>query len=163
MRGKDAQYSRNKIHNVSNWVTERNWINSLCSLCVVQIKALAKIHAFVVDQWVTCCICVHTSTSLLQCNSDAVHVWLSDVCFSRKLSESKQADIRKECLKLWTVSADLTERIEFVEYRSFLLRYSTVIHCMSIPRCQTRPESLLLPQTQRPNSTNWLRLVNIFW
>uniref|UniRef100_A0A8D0ASP5 Cap-specific mRNA (nucleoside-2'-O-)-methyltransferase 1 n=1 Tax=Sander lucioperca TaxID=283035 RepID=A0A8D0ASP5_SANLU len=45
-------------------------VNSNESLCVVQIKALAKIHAYVVDQ---------------------------------TLSEPKQADIRKECLKLWGV------------------------------------------------------------
>ncbi|KAF3849873.1 hypothetical protein F7725_019592 [Dissostichus mawsoni] len=43
-------------------------VNSNESLCVVQIKALAKIHAFVVDQ---------------------------------TLSETRQAEIRKECLKLW--------------------------------------------------------------
>ncbi|XP_033932248.1 cap-specific mRNA (nucleoside-2'-O-)-methyltransferase 1 [Pseudochaenichthys georgianus] len=45
-------------------------VNSNESLCVVQIKALAKIHAFVVDQ---------------------------------TLSEARQAEIRKECLKLWGV------------------------------------------------------------
>ncbi|XP_034756159.1 cap-specific mRNA (nucleoside-2'-O-)-methyltransferase 1 [Etheostoma cragini] len=45
-------------------------VNSNESLCVVQIKALAKIHAYVVDQ---------------------------------TLSEPRQADIRKECLKLWGV------------------------------------------------------------
>ncbi|KAL6095979.1 cmtr1 [Pungitius sinensis] len=45
-------------------------VNSNESLCVVQIKALAKIHAFVVDP---------------------------------TLMEAKQADIRKECLKLWGV------------------------------------------------------------
>uniref|UniRef100_A0A8D0AVR6 Cap-specific mRNA (nucleoside-2'-O-)-methyltransferase 1 n=1 Tax=Sander lucioperca TaxID=283035 RepID=A0A8D0AVR6_SANLU len=48
-------------------------VNSNESLCVVQIKALAKIHAYVVDQ---------------------------------TLSEPKQADIRKECLKLWGVSGE---------------------------------------------------------
>ncbi|KAM6905732.1 cap-specific mRNA (nucleoside-2'-O-)-methyltransferase 1 isoform 1-T1 [Lycodopsis pacificus] len=45
-------------------------VNSNESLCVVQIKALAKIHAFVVEP---------------------------------TLSETKQAAIRKECLKLWGV------------------------------------------------------------
>ncbi|XP_029281805.1 cap-specific mRNA (nucleoside-2'-O-)-methyltransferase 1 [Cottoperca gobio] len=45
-------------------------VNSNESLCVVQIKALAKIHAYVVDQ---------------------------------TLSEPRQAEIRKECLKLWGV------------------------------------------------------------
>ncbi|XP_060947289.1 cap-specific mRNA (nucleoside-2'-O-)-methyltransferase 1 [Limanda limanda] len=45
-------------------------VNSNESLCVVQIKALAKIHAFVVDS---------------------------------ELSEKRQADIRKQCLKLWGV------------------------------------------------------------
>ncbi|XP_049446177.1 cap-specific mRNA (nucleoside-2'-O-)-methyltransferase 1 [Epinephelus fuscoguttatus] len=45
-------------------------VNSNESLCAVQIKALAKIHAFVVDP---------------------------------TLSEPRQADIRKECLKLWGV------------------------------------------------------------
>ncbi|XP_041814437.1 cap-specific mRNA (nucleoside-2'-O-)-methyltransferase 1 [Chelmon rostratus] len=45
-------------------------INSNESLCAVQIKALAKIHAFVLDP---------------------------------SHSEPKQADIRKECLKLWGV------------------------------------------------------------
>ncbi|GAA6234316.1 cap-specific mRNA (nucleoside-2'-O-)-methyltransferase 1 [Lates japonicus] len=45
-------------------------VNSNESLCVVQIKALAKIHAFVVDP---------------------------------TLSEPMQADVRKECLKLWGV------------------------------------------------------------
>ncbi|XP_035534581.1 cap-specific mRNA (nucleoside-2'-O-)-methyltransferase 1 [Morone saxatilis] len=45
-------------------------VNSNESLCAVQIKALAKIHAFVVDP---------------------------------TLSETRQADIRKECLKLWGV------------------------------------------------------------
>ncbi|XP_068580711.1 cap-specific mRNA (nucleoside-2'-O-)-methyltransferase 1 [Cebidichthys violaceus] len=45
-------------------------VNSNESLCVVQIKALAKIHAFVVEP---------------------------------TLSEPKQADIRKQCLKLWGV------------------------------------------------------------
>ncbi|KAG7244148.1 hypothetical protein INR49_004221 [Caranx melampygus] len=45
-------------------------VNSNESLCVVQIKALAKIHAFVIDS---------------------------------TLSEPRQADIRKECLKLWGV------------------------------------------------------------
>lgn len=45
-------------------------VNSNESLCVVQIKALAKIHAFVVEP---------------------------------TLSEPRQADIRKECLKLWGV------------------------------------------------------------
>lgn len=45
-------------------------VNSNERLCAVQIKALAKIHAFVVDP---------------------------------TLSESRQADIRKECLKLWSV------------------------------------------------------------
>uniref|UniRef100_A0A3Q2NN56 Cap-specific mRNA (nucleoside-2'-O-)-methyltransferase 1 n=1 Tax=Fundulus heteroclitus TaxID=8078 RepID=A0A3Q2NN56_FUNHE len=45
-------------------------VNSNESLCAVQIKALAKIHAFVVDP---------------------------------ALSEPRQADIRKECLKLWGV------------------------------------------------------------
>uniref|UniRef100_A0A7N5ZZ21 Cap-specific mRNA (nucleoside-2'-O-)-methyltransferase 1 n=1 Tax=Anabas testudineus TaxID=64144 RepID=A0A7N5ZZ21_ANATE len=43
-------------------------VNSNESLCAVQIKALAKIHAFVVEP---------------------------------TLSEPRQADIRKECLKLW--------------------------------------------------------------
>uniref|UniRef100_A0A7N8YBD1 Cap-specific mRNA (nucleoside-2'-O-)-methyltransferase 1 n=1 Tax=Mastacembelus armatus TaxID=205130 RepID=A0A7N8YBD1_9TELE len=43
-------------------------VNSNESLCAVQIKALAKIHSFVVDA---------------------------------TLSEPRQADIRKECLKLW--------------------------------------------------------------
>ncbi|XP_056284572.1 cap-specific mRNA (nucleoside-2'-O-)-methyltransferase 1 isoform X2 [Pseudoliparis swirei] len=74
----------NQLRNTDNDVTEvvplsiikedtdfyRYMVNANESLCVVQIKALAKIHAFVIDQ---------------------------------KLSESKQADIRKECLKLWTV------------------------------------------------------------
>lgn len=45
-------------------------VNSNERLCVVQIKALAKIHAYVVDP---------------------------------ALSEPRQADIRKECLKLWGV------------------------------------------------------------
>ncbi|XP_062267285.1 cap-specific mRNA (nucleoside-2'-O-)-methyltransferase 1 isoform X1 [Platichthys flesus] len=45
-------------------------VNSNERLCVVQIKALAKIHAFVVDS---------------------------------ELSETRQADIRKQCLKLWGV------------------------------------------------------------
>ncbi|XP_076612888.1 cap-specific mRNA (nucleoside-2'-O-)-methyltransferase 1 [Chaetodon auriga] len=45
-------------------------INSNESHCVVQIKALAKIHAYVMDP---------------------------------SLSEPKQADIRKECLKIWGV------------------------------------------------------------
>ncbi|CAG03561.1 unnamed protein product, partial [Tetraodon nigroviridis] len=45
-------------------------VNSNESLCAVQIKALAKIHAFVLDP---------------------------------TLSEPRQADIRKECLKLWGV------------------------------------------------------------
>ncbi|XP_023256255.1 cap-specific mRNA (nucleoside-2'-O-)-methyltransferase 1 [Seriola lalandi dorsalis] len=45
-------------------------VNSNERLCVVQIKALAKIHAFVVEP---------------------------------TLAEPKQADIRKECLKLWGV------------------------------------------------------------
>ncbi|XP_013867007.1 cap-specific mRNA (nucleoside-2'-O-)-methyltransferase 1 isoform X2 [Austrofundulus limnaeus] len=45
-------------------------VNSNESLCAVQIKALAKIHAFVVEP---------------------------------TLSEPRQADIRKECLKLWGV------------------------------------------------------------
>nr|XP_061806411.1 cap-specific mRNA (nucleoside-2'-O-)-methyltransferase 1-like [Nerophis lumbriciformis] len=45
-------------------------VNSNESLCAVQIKALAKIHAFVLDP---------------------------------SLSEPRQADIRKECLKLWGV------------------------------------------------------------
>ncbi|MEQ2254753.1 Cap-specific mRNA (nucleoside-2'-O-)-methyltransferase 1, partial [Ilyodon furcidens] len=45
-------------------------INSNESLCAVQIKALAKIHAFVIEP---------------------------------ELSEPRQADIRKECLKLWGV------------------------------------------------------------
>lgn len=45
-------------------------VNSNESLCAVQIKALAKIHAFVIDP---------------------------------TLSEPRQADIRKECLKLWGV------------------------------------------------------------
>lgn len=45
-------------------------VNSNESLCAVQIKALAKIHAYVVDP---------------------------------TLSEPRQADIRKECLKLWGV------------------------------------------------------------
>uniref|UniRef100_A0A672HPJ1 Cap-specific mRNA (nucleoside-2'-O-)-methyltransferase 1 n=1 Tax=Salarias fasciatus TaxID=181472 RepID=A0A672HPJ1_SALFA len=48
----------------------RFMVNSNESLCAVQIKALAKIHAFVVDP---------------------------------TLSEPRQADIRKECLKLWAV------------------------------------------------------------
>uniref|UniRef100_A0AAX7TQ38 Cap-specific mRNA (nucleoside-2'-O-)-methyltransferase 1 n=1 Tax=Astatotilapia calliptera TaxID=8154 RepID=A0AAX7TQ38_ASTCA len=48
-------------------------VNSNESLCAVQIKALAKIHAFVVDS---------------------------------NLSETRQADIRKECLKLWGVSTE---------------------------------------------------------
>lgn len=45
-------------------------VNSNESLCIVQIKALAKIHAFVVEQ---------------------------------TLAEPRQAEIRKECLKLWGV------------------------------------------------------------
>ncbi|KAM3603437.1 uncharacterized protein V6R79_022484 [Siganus canaliculatus] len=45
-------------------------VNSNENLCAVQIKALAKIHAYVVDP---------------------------------TLSEPRQADIRKECLKLWGV------------------------------------------------------------
>ncbi|XP_061890784.1 cap-specific mRNA (nucleoside-2'-O-)-methyltransferase 1 isoform X1 [Entelurus aequoreus] len=45
-------------------------VNSNERLCAVQIKALAKIHAFVLDP---------------------------------TLAESRQADIRKECLKLWGV------------------------------------------------------------
>lgn len=45
-------------------------VNSNESLCAVQIKALAKIHAYVIDP---------------------------------TLSEPRQADIRKECLKLWGV------------------------------------------------------------
>ncbi|XP_072298705.1 cap-specific mRNA (nucleoside-2'-O-)-methyltransferase 1 [Eucyclogobius newberryi] len=45
-------------------------VNSNENLCAVQIKALAKIHAFVVDP---------------------------------ELSETRQADIRKQCLKLWGV------------------------------------------------------------
>lgn len=45
---------------------------SLHSLCAVQIKALAKIHAFVVDTWESFLL------SLLQCRSvwDCVGVWI---------------------------------------------------------------------------------------
>uniref|UniRef100_A0A8C7XFG4 Cap-specific mRNA (nucleoside-2'-O-)-methyltransferase 1 n=1 Tax=Oryzias sinensis TaxID=183150 RepID=A0A8C7XFG4_9TELE len=49
-------------------------VNSNESFCAVQIKALAKIHAFVVEP---------------------------------TLAEPKQADIRKECLKLWGVNVNL--------------------------------------------------------
>ncbi|KAM9778051.1 cap-specific mRNA (nucleoside-2'-O-)-methyltransferase 1 isoform X2 [Syngnathus typhle] len=48
----------------------RFMVNSNESLCAVQIKALAKIHAFVLDP---------------------------------ALAESRQADLRKQCLKLWGV------------------------------------------------------------
>ncbi|KAK5852953.1 hypothetical protein PBY51_006784 [Eleginops maclovinus] len=58
-----------KLNQLRNMDTDF-MVNSNESLCVVQIKALAKIHAFVVDQ---------------------------------TLSEARQAEIRKECMKLWLV------------------------------------------------------------
>ncbi|MEQ2266215.1 Cap-specific mRNA (nucleoside-2'-O-)-methyltransferase 1, partial [Xenotaenia resolanae] len=58
-------------------------INSNESLCAVQIKALAKIHAFVIEP---------------------------------ELSEPRQADIRKECLKLWGVSGETVNSADFIAF-----------------------------------------------
>lgn len=74
------------IHNVtcpsvSKWVAKRTLVASHCSLCVVQIKALAKIHAFVVDPWVTFCVLVYEQTLVLYVPS-AVQPWLMAFMFT---------------------------------------------------------------------------------
>lgn len=69
-----------KMHNfqkgrrliISNWDTERNGIISHRRLCAVQIKALAKIHAFVVDPWVTLLVSTHLSLIQHSCLSGMV-------------------------------------------------------------------------------------------
>lgn len=61
---------------ISNSVTDRNCNNSHCSLCAIQIKALAKIHAYVVDPWVTCT--VHSCCSIATCDGVNVCNWLCD-------------------------------------------------------------------------------------